>query len=125
VRHGARRIVQSRIARDGSVSEREVRSDEWRVRNGSDKNERGRFLSAWADIIAGAMMKEKASARFARNGGRARSVRSEDDTMNRAPTQRKRLGGGGACVHEVVKVEARPGDELSFICEKAAPVLTI
>ena len=27
--------------------------------------------------------------------------------------------------NEVVKVEARPGDELSFTCEKAAPLLTI
>jgi hypothetical protein len=28
-----------------------------------------RFLAAWADIIAGAMIREKASAHFARNDG--------------------------------------------------------
>jgi hypothetical protein len=36
---------------------------------GVEKKDEERFLAAWADIIAGAMMKEKASAHFARNDG--------------------------------------------------------
>jgi hypothetical protein len=37
--------------------------------NGGQRKVEERFLAAWADIIAGAMMREKASAHFARNDG--------------------------------------------------------
>ena len=42
----------------------------WRVASGEENKEQERFLAAWADILAGAMMKEKAPAHFARNDGR-------------------------------------------------------
>ena len=45
-------------------------SGEWRAASGEENKEQERFLAAWADIIAGAMMKEKAPAHFARNDGR-------------------------------------------------------
>lgn len=41
-----------------------------RVASGEENKEQERFLAAWADILAGAMMKEKAPAHFARNDGR-------------------------------------------------------
>jgi hypothetical protein len=40
------------------------------VASGEENKEQERFLAEWADIIAGAMMKEKSSAHFARNDGR-------------------------------------------------------
>jgi hypothetical protein len=43
----------------------EVMGDEWRV-EGKRRNKRD-SSAVWADIIAGAMMKEKAPANFARN----------------------------------------------------------
>ena len=43
--------------------------------SGEENEEQERFLAAWADIIAGAMMKEKAPAHFARNDGRREGER--------------------------------------------------
>jgi hypothetical protein len=53
----------------------EVMGDEWRV-EGKRRNKRD-SSAVWADIIAGAMMKEKAPAHFARNDGRREGGRRE------------------------------------------------
>jgi hypothetical protein len=53
------------------------------VASGEENKEQERFLAAWADILAGAMMKEKAPAHFARNDGRREGGRRgmEEGTM--------------------------------------------
>jgi hypothetical protein len=43
-------------------------------RSRNTRDDGAEILAAWADIIAGAMMKEKASAHFARNDGAGKTA---------------------------------------------------
>jgi hypothetical protein len=54
----------------GVVVDRWGGNDEWRMTGREENKEQERILAACADIVAGAVMKEKTSAHFARNDGR-------------------------------------------------------
>jgi len=67
---------------------------------GAEQKDEERFLAAWADIIAGAMMKEKASDHFARNDSGAVLTRWRKKRDATASAHFARNDGGAGCAWE-------------------------